>query len=47
MEGGESKCLVRATNGKTKISTIVNSKDVNRFQQVLFNFTNFTLAIDS
>lgn len=33
MEGSESKCLVRATNGKKKISTVVNTKDVNRFQQ--------------
>jgi hypothetical protein len=69
MEGSESKCLIRATNGKKKISTVVrkdfvhnflardqilllstnekitlltvidffqiNSKDVNRFQQVI------------
>ncbi|CAB3977357.1 Signal recognition particle 14 kDa [Paramuricea clavata] len=33
MEGSESKCLIRATNGKKKISTVINSKDVNRFQQ--------------
>ncbi|CAB3977358.1 signal recognition particle 14 kDa [Paramuricea clavata] len=35
MEGSESKCLIRATNGKKKISTVINSKDVNRFQQVI------------
>ncbi|KAK2560419.1 Signal recognition particle 14 kDa protein [Acropora cervicornis] len=36
---GESKCLFRATDGKKKLSTVVNSKDVNRFQMVsLYNF---------
>jgi len=29
----ENKCLVRATNGKKKISTIVLSKDIQSFQQ--------------
>ena len=29
---GEYKCLIRATDGKTKISTIVRSRDVVRFQ---------------
>lgn len=28
----EDLCLIRASNGKQKISTIVNAKDVNRFQ---------------
>ncbi|EDO37402.1 predicted protein [Nematostella vectensis] len=34
---GESKCLFRATNGKKKLSTIVNTKDVNRFQLAYAN----------
>lgn len=34
---GESKCLFRATNGKKKLSTIVNAKDVNRFQLAYAN----------
>ena len=25
-------CLIRASNGKKKLSTVVNAKDVNRFQ---------------
>ncbi|KAF2074691.1 hypothetical protein CYY_004005 [Polysphondylium violaceum] len=29
----ENKCLVRATNGKKKISTIVLVKDIQSFQQ--------------
>ncbi|XP_002739221.1 signal recognition particle 14 kDa protein-like [Saccoglossus kowalevskii] len=28
----EHKCLVRATNGKKKITTVISSKDVNKFQ---------------
>lgn len=34
---GESRCLFRATNGKKKLSTIVNAKDVNRFQLAYAN----------
>lgn len=34
---GESKCLFRATNGKKKLSTVVNAKDVNRFQMAYAN----------
>lgn len=34
---GESKCLFRATDGKKKLSTVVNSKDVNRFQLAYAN----------
>ena len=30
----ENKCLIRVYNSKKKISTIINSKDVNRFQLV-------------
>lgn len=29
---GEPRCLFRATNGKTKLSTVVMHKDVNKFQ---------------
>ncbi|CAK8687129.1 signal recognition particle 14 kDa protein-like [Clavelina lepadiformis] len=29
---GEGLCLIRATNGKKKLSTVVNAKDINRFQ---------------
>ncbi|XP_077999553.1 signal recognition particle 14 kDa protein-like [Glandiceps talaboti] len=28
----EHKCLVRATNGKRKITTVISSKDVTKFQ---------------
>ncbi|XP_070577491.1 signal recognition particle 14 kDa protein-like [Ptychodera flava] len=31
-EPSEQKCLIRATNGKKKISTVISSKDVNKFQ---------------
>ncbi|PFX20715.1 signal recognition particle 14 kDa protein-like [Stylophora pistillata] len=34
---GDSRCLFRATNGKKKLSTVVNSKDVNRFQMAYAN----------
>ncbi|XP_031559541.1 signal recognition particle 14 kDa protein-like [Actinia tenebrosa] len=34
---GESRCLFRATKGNKKISTVVNSKDVNRFQLAYAN----------
>lgn len=33
-ETSEFKCLIRAGLGKKKISTIVSSKDMNRFQLV-------------
>ncbi|XP_043554113.1 signal recognition particle 14 kDa protein isoform X3 [Chiloscyllium plagiosum] len=28
----DNKCLLRATDGKKKISTVISSKEVNRFQ---------------
>jgi len=28
----EGLCLIRATNGKKKLSTVINAKDINRFQ---------------
>ncbi|XP_009862302.2 signal recognition particle 14 kDa protein-like [Ciona intestinalis] len=28
----EGLCLIRATNGKKKLSTVVNAKDINKFQ---------------
>lgn len=34
----EYMCLIRVQNNKRKISTIVSSKDVNKFQQVKENF---------
>ena len=33
----EQKCLLRATNSKKKISTVVIQKDVNKFQQAYAN----------
>lgn len=30
----ENKCIIRAQIGKKKISTVVASKDINKFQQV-------------
>ncbi|XP_034350130.1 signal recognition particle 14 kDa protein isoform X3 [Arvicanthis niloticus] len=32
LEPAENKCLLRATDGKRKISTVVSSKEVNKFQ---------------
>ncbi|EDL79863.1 rCG26543, isoform CRA_d [Rattus norvegicus] len=34
LEPAENKCLLRATDGKRKISTVVSSKEVNKFQMV-------------
>ncbi|KFO32926.1 Signal recognition particle 14 kDa protein [Fukomys damarensis] len=31
-EPSDNKCLLRATDGKKKISTVVSSKEVNKFQ---------------
>ncbi|XP_030415295.1 signal recognition particle 14 kDa protein isoform X2 [Gopherus evgoodei] len=31
-EPADNKCLLRATDGKKKISTVVSSKEVNKFQ---------------
>ncbi|XP_036164605.1 signal recognition particle 14 kDa protein-like [Myotis myotis] len=31
-EPSENKCLLRATDGEKKISTVVSSKEVNKFQ---------------
>jgi signal recognition particle subunit SRP14 len=36
-ESVEYKCLVRATYGSKKLSTIVSSKDINRFQLAYSN----------
>ncbi|XP_063803567.1 signal recognition particle 14 kDa protein isoform X2 [Pseudophryne corroboree] len=36
-EPAENKCLLRATDGKKKISTVVSSKDVNKFQMAYSN----------
>ncbi|XP_065449257.1 signal recognition particle 14 kDa protein isoform X2 [Chrysemys picta bellii] len=33
-EPADNKCLLRATDGKKKISTVVSSKEVNKFQMV-------------
>nr|3JAJ_S4 Chain S4, SRP14 [Oryctolagus cuniculus]3JAN_S4 Chain S4, SRP14 [Oryctolagus cuniculus] len=32
-----NKCLLRATDGKKKISTVVSSKEVNKFQMAYSN----------
>ncbi|XP_049625355.1 signal recognition particle 14 kDa protein-like [Suncus etruscus] len=39
MEGFEpaDKCLLRATDGKRKISTVVSSKEMNKFQMAYSN----------
>nr|XP_017203640.1 signal recognition particle 14 kDa protein isoform X1 [Oryctolagus cuniculus] len=34
-EPSDNKCLLRATDGKKKISTVVSSKEVNKFQMVV------------
>ncbi|XP_032811708.1 signal recognition particle 14 kDa protein isoform X1 [Petromyzon marinus] len=31
-EPAENKCLLRASDGKKKISTVISSKEVNKFQ---------------
>nr|XP_008004600.2 signal recognition particle 14 kDa protein [Chlorocebus sabaeus] len=36
-EPADNKCLLRATDGKKKISTVVSSKEVNKFQMVYSN----------
>ncbi|KAH0620586.1 hypothetical protein JD844_021213 [Phrynosoma platyrhinos] len=33
----DNKCLLRATDGKKKISTVVSSKEVNKFQMAYSN----------
>ena len=33
-EPDENLCLIRATNGKKKLSTVVSAKEVTRFQLV-------------
>ncbi|XP_067895685.1 signal recognition particle 14 kDa protein [Heterodontus francisci] len=33
----DNKCLLRATDGKKKISTVISSKEVNRFQMAYSN----------
>ncbi|XP_073921754.1 signal recognition particle 14 kDa protein [Castor canadensis] len=37
LEPAENKCLLRATDGKKKISTVVSSKEVNKFQMAYSN----------
>ncbi|XP_046509709.1 signal recognition particle 14 kDa protein isoform X2 [Equus quagga] len=43
-EPSDNKCLLRATDGKKKISTVVSSKEVNKFQmtQVSVVFSAFS-----
>uniref|UniRef100_A0A667G3Z3 Signal recognition particle 14 kDa protein n=1 Tax=Lynx canadensis TaxID=61383 RepID=A0A667G3Z3_LYNCA len=36
-EPSDNKCLLRATDGKKKISTVVSSKEVNKFQMIKSN----------
>ncbi|XP_032731192.1 signal recognition particle 14 kDa protein-like [Lontra canadensis] len=36
-EPSDSKCLLRATDEKKKISTVVSSKEVNKFQMAYSN----------
>eukprot|EP00069_Balaena_mysticetus_P018123 bmy_11169T0 len=36
-EPSENKCLLRATDGKKKISTVVSPKEVNTFQMACSN----------
>ncbi|KAG3294760.1 SRP14-like [Ictidomys tridecemlineatus] len=37
VEPSDNKCLLRATDGKKKISTVVSSKEVNKFQMAYSN----------
>uniref|UniRef100_U3JS20 Signal recognition particle 14 kDa protein n=1 Tax=Ficedula albicollis TaxID=59894 RepID=U3JS20_FICAL len=45
-EPADNKCLLRATDGKKKISTVVSSKEVNKFQMVssVCLLTSFSLS---
>uniref|UniRef100_A0A8C8WD02 Signal recognition particle 14 kDa protein n=1 Tax=Panthera leo TaxID=9689 RepID=A0A8C8WD02_PANLE len=43
-EPSDNKCLLRATDGKKKISTVVSSKEVNKFQMVSFWCTLYALS---
>ncbi|XP_022372367.1 signal recognition particle 14 kDa protein-like [Enhydra lutris kenyoni] len=36
-EPSDNKCLLRATDGEKKISTVVSSKEVNKFQMAYSN----------
>ncbi|XP_075469472.1 signal recognition particle 14 kDa protein [Ascaphus truei] len=36
-EPADNKCLLRATDGKKKISAVVSSKEVNKFQMAYSN----------
>uniref|UniRef100_A0A2R9BLR7 Signal recognition particle 14 kDa protein n=1 Tax=Pan paniscus TaxID=9597 RepID=A0A2R9BLR7_PANPA len=36
-EPADNKCLLRATDGKKKISTVVSSKEVSKFQMTYSN----------
>uniref|UniRef100_A0A8D2IP02 Signal recognition particle 14 kDa protein n=1 Tax=Urocitellus parryii TaxID=9999 RepID=A0A8D2IP02_UROPR len=37
VEPSDNKCLLRAKDGKKKISTVVSSKEVNKFQMAYSN----------
>ncbi|KAG3281286.1 SRP14-like [Ictidomys tridecemlineatus] len=37
VEPSDNKCLLRATDGKKKISTVVSSQEVNKFQMAYSN----------
>nr|XP_012417816.1 PREDICTED: signal recognition particle 14 kDa protein isoform X1 [Odobenus rosmarus divergens] len=43
-EPSDNKCLLRATDGKKKISTVVSSKEVNKFQMVSFWCSLYALS---
>uniref|UniRef100_A0A8C0TRM9 Signal recognition particle 14 kDa protein n=2 Tax=Canis lupus familiaris TaxID=9615 RepID=A0A8C0TRM9_CANLF len=43
-EPSDNKCLLRATDGKKKISTVVSSKEVNKFQMVSLWCSLYTLS---
>ncbi|ELW72819.1 signal recognition particle 14 kDa protein [Tupaia chinensis] len=36
-EPSDNKCLLKATDGKKKINTVMSSKEVNKFQMVYSN----------
>ena len=42
-EGADSRCLIRATNGKQKISAMVSTKEYKRFMQSYGNILKVSL----
>lgn len=36
-EASDHKCLIRATNGKKKLSTVISNRDVTKFQMAYAN----------